>query len=124
MEKKTTKTKHNFFQKLNAKRQKLTFTIGLLVITNLMTAMSAFAESGGGGGLDDTIGKAKFDELIGFFAIWIGRIGMVIALVGAIMFGFATKQEDAEGKQRGVNTMVSGIIVFSVCSAADWFMSF
>lgn len=121
---KTAKTKHNFFRKLNDKRKKLALAVGMFVVTNMMTAMSAFATSGGGGGLNDNVGKTQFDELIGFFATWIGRIGGVIALVGAVMFGFANKSEDPEGKQRGVNTMVSGIIVFAVSQAADWFTSF
>lgn len=121
---KTTETKQTFFQKVNSKRKKLAFTVGMFIAANLMTAMTAFAAppaGGGGGGLDDTVGKTQFDELIGFFATWIGRIGGVIALVGAVMFGFAQKSEDAEGKQRAVNTMVSGIIVFAVSQAASWF---
>lgn len=126
MEKEKTKTaKQNFFQRLNAKCKKLMLVAGTFVITNLMMTMSAFASgtSGGGtsGGLNDTVGKTQFDELIGFFATWIGRIGGVIALVGAVMFGFAQKQDDPDGKQRAVNTMVSGIIVFAVSQAADWF---
>lgn len=126
MEKKT--TKHNFFQKLNTKRKKLALTVGMFIAANMMTAISAFAtppnaNNSGGGGLDDTVGKTQFDDLIGFFATWIGRIGGVIALVGAVMFGFAQKQEDPDGKQRAVNTMVSGIIVFAISQAADWFTS-
>lgn len=127
MEKRKT-AKQNLFQRLNAKRKRLMLVAGTFIISNLMTAMPAFAASGGGtggtsggGGLNDTVGKTQFDELIGFFATWIGRIGGVIALVGAVMFGFAQKQEDPEGKQRAVNTMVSGIIVFAVSQAADWF---
>lgn len=123
MEKEKSKAaKQNFFQQLNAKRKKLMLVAGTFVITNLMMTMSAFASGGGtSGGLNDTVGKAQFDELIGFFATWIGRIGGVIALVGAVMFGFAQKQDDPDGKQRAVNTMVSGIIVFAVSQAADWF---
>lgn len=123
MEKEKSKAaKQNFFQQLNAKRKKLMLVAGTFVITNLMMTMSAFASgSGTSGGLNDTVGKAQFDELIGFFATWIGRIGGVIALVGAVMFGFAQKQDDPDGKQRAVNTMVSGIIVFAVSQAADWF---
>lgn len=116
---KQSKTHQNPLKKLNELRKKLALVIGTFVLTNLTIASTAFAA--GGGTLDDTVGKTQFDELIGFFATWIGRIGGVIALVGAIMFGFAQKSEDAEGKQRAVNTMVSGIIVFAVCQAADWF---
>lgn len=123
MEKKsgrTTKSKLNFFQKLNCKRRKLALTVGTFIIANLMTAMSAFAA---GGTMDTNAGKAQFDELINFFAVWIGRIGGVIALVGAVMFGLAYKSEDPEGKQRGVTTMVSGIIVFAISQAAGFFTS-
>lgn len=120
---KKAETEHNFFRKLNAKRKKLAFTIGLFIATNLMTAMSAFADSSSGTGLDDTAGQTQFEDLINFFATWIGRIGGVIALVGAVMFGLAYKSEDPEGKQRGVTTMVSGIIVFAISQAADFFTS-
>lgn len=123
MEKEKTKAaKKNFFQRVNAKRKKLMLVAGTFIMSNLMLATSAFAASGGGGGtLDTTAGKTQFDELIGFFATWIGRIGGVIALVGAVMFGFAQKSDDPEGKQRGVNTMVSGVIVFAISQAADFF---
>ena len=107
---KQSKTHQNPLKKLNELRKKLALVIGTFVLTNLTIASTAFAAGGG-----------TLNELIGFFATWIGRIGGVIALVGAIMFGFAQKSEDAEGKQRAVNTMVSGIIVFAVCQAADWF---
>lgn len=118
---KTMKTKHDFFRKLNNKRKKLALTVGMFIVTNMMTAMSAFAATSGGG-LDTETGKTQFSELINFFAVWLQRIGAVIALVGAGMFAFANKSEDPEGKQRGVNTMVSGIMVFAIFAAADWFI--
>lgn len=134
MEKEKSKTaKKNFFQRLNAKRKKLMLVAGTFIMTNLMSAMSAYAAAGGNGGtggnggaggaggLNTTTGKTQFDDLIEFFATWIGRIGGVIALVGAVMFGFAQKSDDPEGKQRGVNTMVSGVIVFAISQAADFF---
>lgn len=117
-----TKTKKNgLFTKLNNKRKKIALALGTFVLTNMMTAMSAFADTSGGGGLDTNAGKDQFDQLINFFATWIGRIGGVIALVGAVMFGFAWKNDDSDGKQRGVTTMVSGIIVFAISLAADFF---
>lgn len=121
--KKTMKTKHNFFQKLNDKRKKLVLIVGMFIVTNMMTALTAFADTSGGGGLSADTGKAQFSELINFFAVWMQRIGAVVALVGAGMFAFANKSDDPEGRQRGINTMVSGIMVFAIFAAADWFIN-
>ena len=114
--KKEAKKKDGLFTKLNNKRKKIAITVGTFVLTNAMTAMTAFADD-----LDANAGKGQFDSLIDFFATWIGRIGGVIALVGAVMFGLAFKSEDPDGKQRGITTMVSGIIVFAISLAAGFF---
>lgn len=117
-------TRRNFFvstaKKLNEKRKKIALSITTACVMSMATTIAAFAEAGGG--LDDNAGKAQFDTLVKFFMTWIGRIGLVVAFVGAVMFGFAIKQEDAEGKQRGLMTLASGIIVFAVSTATGFFL--
>lgn len=116
-------TRRNFFvsaaKKLNEKRKKIGLAITTFIVMNMATAVSAFAE---GNGLDENAGKDQFDTLVKFFMTWIGRIALVVAFVGAVMFGFAIKQEDPEGKQRGLMTFASGIIVFAVSTATGFFL--
>lgn len=91
-------------------------------ISNAAVAMSAFAassSSGGGTAADDP--DAMFDQVIIFFASWIGRIGLVVAFVGGVMFGLAIKNEDAEAKTRGLMTMVSGFVVFAITKMLNLF---
>jgi hypothetical protein len=44
-----------------------------------------------------------------------------VGFVGAIMFGLAIKDENADGKQRGLMTMISGFVVFAITLSLDLF---
>ncbi len=111
----------SFFSVLNAKRRKISLSLTMMLSTMMLTAASAFADdtSGGGGGSGEA--EAMFDKTIVFFADWIGRVGLVVAFVGAVMFGFSVKSDDPEGKQRGLTTMVAGFIVFAVTKSLNLF---
>lgn len=52
---------------------------------------------------------------------WIGRIGLVVAFVGGIMFALAIKNDDAEAKTRGLMTLASGFVVFALTLSLDLF---
>ena len=107
----------DFFMSLKAKKAKLTAQLMVSFISALTFAAPAFAESGGGNVDPDT----AFNNIIGFFATWLGRAGLVVALIGAIMFGFAIKNDDADTKQRGITTFIAGIVVFAVTKSLDLF---
>lgn len=115
----------SFFSALSSKRKKIAIVITTMFVMNAMTAISAFAaggESGGGGGLNDNAGTDQFNSLVKFFGTWIGRIGLVVAFVGAIMFGLSIKNEDSEQKTRGLMTLASGIVVFAICQSISFFL--
>ena len=75
----------NFISALNAKRRKAVLSLTTMVTMAMASSVSAFAE--GGEGVAD--GEAAFNSVIGFFATWIGRIGLVVAFVGGIMFALS-----------------------------------
>lgn len=108
----------DFFMSLKEKKEKLTAKLAVSFIAALELAAPAFAEGGGGGDVDP---DAAFNNIIGFMAKWIGRIGLVIAFVGAVMFGLAIKNDDADGKQRGLMTLGAGFVVFAITKALDMF---
>lgn len=116
----STKPAKSFLSALNAKRKRLAFRVTMMMATMMATAATAFADDGGGSG-SSAEAEAAFGKLIGFFALWIGRVGIVVAFVGATMFGFSIKSDDPEGKQRGLTTMVAGFIVFAITKSLNMF---
>ena len=64
---------------------------------------------------------SAYESTIGFFVKWIRRIGAAVAFIGAIMFGLAIKNDDAERKQAGLMTLAAGFVVWAVCAAVNMF---
>ena len=121
-------TQQNFFaraaKKVMRAHKKITLAITtayIACIANAAAAMSVYAAGSSSvpSAADDP--DAMFDQVIIFFASWIGRIGLVVAFVGAVMFGLSIKNEDAEAKTRGLMTMVSGFVVFAVTRMLNLF---
>ena len=48
-------------------------------------------------------------------------IGGVVALVGGVMFALGWQREDAEGKSRGLMTMMAGFMVIAIAMSKDIF---
>lgn len=107
-----------FFSAAKSKCKKAITTVTTMVTMAIMTAVPAFAEGEGGGTVD---GEAAFNQVIGFFATWIGRIGLVVAFVGGVMFALAIKNDDAEAKTRGLMTLASGFVVFALTLSLNLF---
>lgn len=76
---------------------------------------------GAGSGSGSTTADSSYKSVINFFITWIRRIGAMVAFIGAIMFGLAIKNNDADQKQNGLLTMVAGFVAFAICLAADMF---
>lgn len=83
-----------------------------------MTAHATGGGAGGGSGAD-----AKWDAVINFILPWITRLGGVVILIGAVEFGLAFKSDDAEGKTRGMRTIIAGCIVTAVGLSSSTFLA-
>jgi drug/metabolite transporter (DMT)-like permease len=52
---------------------------------------------------------------------WLGRVGALVAFIGAVMLALSIKNNDAEQKQPAILTLVAGVLVAVVCGLADQF---
>lgn len=107
----------DLFKTLCDKKAKLTARLTAGCVSTLALAVTAFAEDE-----EAEPGDAQFMAVINFFATWIGRIGLIVGFVGAIMFALAIKNDDADAKTRGLMTLASGFVVFAVTKAVDMFV--
>lgn len=110
-----------FFSGAKKKCRKVITTVSTMVTMAMVSAVTAFAEGEGGGSGGTVDGEAAFNQVIGFFATWIGRIGLVVAFVGGVMFALAIKNDDAEAKTRGLMTLASGFVVFALTLSLNLF---
>jgi hypothetical protein len=58
---------------------------------------------------------------ITFFTLWIGRLGGIVAAIGAIKFAISIKSEDANEKILAMMTMVSGFMITAAVTNLDVF---
>ena len=84
-------------------------TIAVCALCTIMIAGQVFAA--------DTL----WNTLATTIKTWVTRLGGVVMFVGGIMFGLGWKNDDADGKTRGVNTMVAGGIVIAVAGLTSTF---
>lgn len=54
---------------------------------------------------------------INFFSTWIGRVGGVIAIIGALKFALSIKSDDPKEQLQAVLIMVSGFMIQAAISA-------
>lgn len=86
--------------------------IVVILVVTLMVSSLAFATAANA----DTMWNA----VMNLIKTWVIRLGLVVLLVGGIMFGLGFKNDDAEQKTRGVNTMIAGGIVTAVAGLVSY----
>ena len=57
---------------------------------------------------------AEFQAIMNFIGQWVGRVGALALLIGAIIFAFAIKDSNANTKVSGLKTMAAGGITAAV----------
>lgn len=100
--------------------KKMVMSAYIISILCDLTSTTAYAANTTNNG---TTAEAKWDTVIDFIVPWISRLGGVVILIGAVEFGLAFKNDDAEGKTKGMRTIIAGCIVTAVGFSADIFLA-
>lgn len=101
----------NIFKKLKASVKEKKTQLAMLLY-------ALFAPVGLAGAAD-----AKWDAVVNFILPWIQRLGGIVVLIGAVEFGLAFKNDDAEGKTKGIRTVIAGCIVLAVGLSSSIFLA-
>lgn len=103
----------NLFKKIKNNKiiEKLTVLTGTFVSTMVLAHSRVLAASNTG----------SIDSFINFACDWLTKIGGVIALVGGVMFALGWQREDAEGKSRGLMTLMAGFMLVAIAQSKNLF---
>jgi hypothetical protein len=65
---------------------------------------------------------AEFDSIMAFIGKWVGSVGAITLLIGAIIFALAIRDSNANAKISGLKTMAAGGITSSVAVMLPMFV--
>jgi hypothetical protein len=91
--------------------------IATLFVATMLAATSVFAS------LATSQGVSNFTVVMKFIATWTTYLGAGIAFFGAIQLAFGFRSDDAEGKNKGLRSMIAGIIVIAIALGVGMFLS-
>ena len=98
----------NLFRKLRDKVAVIgTTAMGTLILAETRVFAASNTES--------------IDSFINFACDWLTKIGGIIALVGGVMFALGWQREDAEGKSRGLMTLMAGFMLVAIAQSKNLF---
>ena len=83
------------------------YLLVLPVVMSLCT-MTVCASSGG------TDPDAFINKIVGLLQTWIPRLGGMVVVVGGIQLGLGFKDDNQDGKTRGMQCMIGGAIVAAI----------
>ena len=94
--------------KRNAARILTIFVATIMVAPTVFASLSA-----------DT---SNYAMVMKFIATWTTYLGAGIAFFGTIQLAFGFRSDDAEGKNKGLRSMIAGLIVIGIAAAVEIFI--
>lgn len=98
-------------KKVKKIKEKIIILTGGIASSMILLTSRVYADSNTG----------SIDSFINFACDWLTKIGGVIALVGGVMFALGWQREDAEGKSRGLMTLMAGFMLVAIAQSKNLF---
>lgn len=102
------KLKNNIMRN-KTKVAKVAAAIWCFLLMTAMFSMTVYADTG------------TIDKFIEFVCEWLIKIGAVVMMVGGVMFALGWQREDADGKTRGLQTLMAGAMVAAIGASPSIF---
>lgn len=112
MKKELTTVKTNLEKKVKETAVKMVLTINTIIMSILISSTRVYAVSSN---------TNSIDQFIDFICDWLQKIGGIVALVGGVIFALGWQREDAEGKSRGLMTLMAGFMLVAISQAPNIF---
>ena len=109
---KLTAMKNNMSKKTREKVAKaglIVNTTAMMMVLNMTNVLAVNSKTG------------SIDQFIDFVCDWLMKIGGVVGLVGGVLFALGWQRDDAEGKSRGLMTLMAGFMLIAIAQAPDIF---
>lgn len=104
--------KNNLVVKIKQVGKKVVSLTNIIFCGFILSMNSVYAEGSN---------TSSIDGFITFICDWLLKIGGVVALIGAVMFALGWQRDDAEGKSRGLMTMMAGFMVIAISQSKGLF---
>lgn len=103
---------NNILLKVKKAVKKTVSSLNVIVCSLILSTGSVYAAGSN---------TSSIDGFISFVCDWLLKIGGVVALIGAVMFALGWQRDDAEGKSRGLMTMMAGFMVIAISQSKGLF---
>lgn len=103
---------NNILLKVKKAVKKTVSSLNVIVCSLILSTNSVYAAGSN---------TSSIDGFISFVCDWLLKIGGVVALIGAVMFALGWQRDDAEGKSRGLMTMMAGFMVIAISQSKGLF---
>lgn len=104
----------SLLERVQGKAKEIFTWVYAVMFINVLMPINAYATGGTAPTYTDTNSKNAWNTVMNFILTWVPRIGLVVLFVGAIEFALAFKSEDAEGKTKGLRTIIAGAMVVAI----------
>lgn len=98
----------SLLERVQGKAKEIFTWLYAVMFVNVLMPINAYAS------YTDATSKNAWNTVMNFILTWVPRIGLVVLFVGAIEFALAFKSEDAEGKTKGLRTVIAGAMVVAI----------